>query len=37
VENCGVDAYGLGYGPVVGTGEHGNEPLDSIRWEGGIF
>jgi hypothetical protein len=27
---CGLDSSGSGYGPVVGSGEHGNEPSDSI-------
>jgi hypothetical protein len=28
---CGVDPYGSGYGPVVGSCEHGNEPLGPIK------
>jgi hypothetical protein len=30
----GLDRAGLGYGPVEGSCEHGNEPLGSIKcWE----
>jgi hypothetical protein len=32
---CGLDSSGSGYGPVVGSCEHGNEPLGSIK--GGEF
>jgi hypothetical protein len=35
VGRCGLDASGLGYGPVVGCCEDGNEPLCSIK--GGEF
>jgi hypothetical protein len=28
---CGLDACGLGKGPVAGCCEHGNEPSDSIK------
>jgi hypothetical protein len=32
--NCGLDASGLGYGPMVGSREGSNEPSGSIRgWE----
>jgi len=31
VGKCGLDASGLGEGSVVGSCEHGNEPLDSIK------
>jgi hypothetical protein len=31
VGNCGVDASGSGWGPVVGSFEHGNEPSSSIK------
>jgi hypothetical protein len=30
VRKCGIDASGSGWGPVAGSCEHGNEPLDSI-------
>jgi hypothetical protein len=32
---CGLDASGLGQGPVVGSCEQGNEPSGSIK--GGNF
>jgi hypothetical protein len=31
VENCGLDAYGSGQGPVASSCEHGNELLGSIK------
>jgi len=31
VERCGLDASGLGEGPVVGLCEHGNEPSGSTK------
>jgi hypothetical protein len=31
---CGLNSFGLGYGPVGGSCEHGNEPSGSIKcWE----
>jgi len=33
--NCGLDAFGSGYGPVAGPYEYGNEPSGFIR--GGEF
>jgi hypothetical protein len=30
---CGLDAFGLGYGPMAGSCEHSNEPLYSIKGE----
>jgi hypothetical protein len=32
---CGLDASGLGQGPVVGSSEHGNKSSGSIK--GGEF
>jgi len=31
VGRCGLDASGSGQGPVVGSCEHVNEPLGSIK------
>jgi hypothetical protein len=28
---CGLDASGSGLGPLAGSCEHGNEPLDSMK------
>jgi hypothetical protein len=28
---CGMDSSGSGHGPGAGSGEHGNEPLGSIK------
>jgi hypothetical protein len=33
VDRCGLDSYGSGQGPVAGSCEHGNEPLESIKGE----
>jgi hypothetical protein len=35
VRRCGLDESGLGYGPVTGSCEHGNEPSGPIK--GGEF
>jgi len=35
VGRCGLDPTGLGYGPMAGSLEHGNEYLGSIK--GGEF
>jgi hypothetical protein len=35
VGKCGLDLTELGWGPVVSSCEHGNEPLVSIK--GGAF
>jgi hypothetical protein len=32
---CGLDSLGSGYGQVVSSCEHGNEPLGSIKC--GVF
>jgi hypothetical protein len=32
VGRCGLDPYGLGSGPVAGSGEHGNETWCSTKW-----
>jgi hypothetical protein len=31
VERCGLVAFGLGYGQMVGFCEHGDEPTGSIE------
>jgi hypothetical protein len=31
VGDCGLDASGLGYCPVAGPREHGNEPTGSTK------
>jgi hypothetical protein len=31
VGSCGLDSSGSGYGTVVGSCEHGNEPSGSIK------
>jgi hypothetical protein len=31
VGRCGLDASGLGYGPVAGSCQHGNETSRSIK------
>jgi hypothetical protein len=31
VRKCGLDASGSGQGAMVGSCEHGNEPLGSIK------
>jgi hypothetical protein len=31
VQGCGLNSSGLGYGPVAGSCEHGNEPFGSIN------
>jgi len=31
VRRCGLDASSLGWGPLVGSCEHGNEPLGSMK------
>jgi hypothetical protein len=31
VVRYGLDSSGSGYGPVAGSGEHGNEPLGSVK------
>jgi len=35
VRRCGLDSSGSGWGPVVGSSEHGNEPVGSMK--GGEF
>jgi hypothetical protein len=34
VGSCGLDSSGTGEGPVVGSCEHGNEPLGSHERQG---
>jgi hypothetical protein len=34
VRGCGLDSSDLGYGPVVGFCEHGNEPSGSVKGGG---
>jgi len=31
VKTCGLEASSSGQGPVVGSCEHGNEPMGSIK------
>jgi hypothetical protein len=31
LEGCGLNSFGLGYGPMAGSCIHGNEPSDSIK------
>jgi hypothetical protein len=31
--DCGLDSSSCGYWSVAGSGEHGNEPLDSMNDE----
>jgi hypothetical protein len=31
VGGCGLDTSGSGWGPVVGSCEHGNEPSGSVK------